>query len=318
VTRYLLTRLLHAVVIVWAAFTLSFVMLYLLPGDPVEIMLGGQGGTGVASAAQIAQLSAAYGFNKPVPTQYAERLVDALHGDLGVSVETGAPVTHTFLAALPQTFELGGAGLALAVLLGPALALAATMTRSARLGRLLLSLPAVGVSLPQFAVGLVLLELFSFRLRLLPAFGDTAGAGLILPAVTLALPNAALLAQVFAQSLDSTLRQPYITTARAKGAGRTRVHLGHAARNAALPLVSLSGLLAGNLLAGAVVVETVFSRNGFGRITTAAVESKDIPVVQGAVVIGALIFAAVNLAADVAAPLLDPRLARPAPGPAGA
>jgi peptide/nickel transport system permease protein len=253
-----------------------------------------------------------------VPVQYAERLGAALHGDFGTSVQTGASVTHTFLAALPQTFELAGAGLVLAVLLGPALALAATMTRSARLGRLLLALPAVGVSLPQFAVGLVLLEVFSFQLRLLPAFGDTAGAGLILPAVTLALPNAALFAQVFAQSLDSAMQQPYITTARAKGAGRARVHLGHAARNAALPLVSLLGVVAGNLLAGTVVVETVFSRNGFGRITTAAVENKDIPVVQGAVVVGALVFAAVNLAADVAAPLLDPRLARPAPGPAGA
>lgn len=315
---YLATRALHAVAIVWGAFTLSFVMLYLLPGNPVEIMLGGQGGTGFASAAQVAQLSAEYGFDKPAPVQYLDRLVDALHGDFGTSVQTGATVTHTFLAALPQTFELAGAGLLLAALGGPALALLATMTRSARLGRLMLSLPAVGVSLPQFAVGLLLLELFSFRLRLLPAFGDPAGAGLILPAITLALPNAALFAQVFAQSLDTESRQPYITIARAKGASPMRVHLGHAARNAALPLVSLLGVVGGNLLAGTVIVETVFSRDGFGRITTAAVESKDIPVVQGAVVVGALIFAAVNLAADVAAPLLDPRLRLPAPGRAGA
>ncbi|MFC1402703.1 MULTISPECIES: ABC transporter permease [Streptacidiphilus] len=308
--RYLAVRLLHAVVTVWAAFTLSFLMLYLLPGDPVTIMLGGAGGSGDASPAQVAALRSAYGFDKPVPTQYADRLWAALHGDFGTSLQTGDTVAHTFATAVPQTLALAGAALLLAAVLGLGTALVATATHSARLSRLLLTAPSVGVSLPQFAVGLVLLQLLSFHWRLLPAFGDPTGLGLILPAVTLALPTASVLAQVFAQSLADALDEPYVTTARAKGAGRARVQLRHAACNAALPLLSLGGLVAGNLLAGSVVVETVFSRDGFGRITAAAVAAKDIPVVQGAVVVGAVVFAAVNLAVDLVNPLLDPRLAQ--------
>ncbi|WP_131767551.1 ABC transporter permease [Candidatus Protofrankia californiensis] len=313
--RHLLLRLLHAVVTVWATFTLSFVLLYLLPGDPVAIMLSGQGGAANATPAQVHQLRAAYGFERPLPEQYADRLWAALHGDLGRSVQSGDTVTHTFAAALPQTLALAGTGLALAVLLGVGTALAATATRSRRLSRLLLSAPALGVSFPQFVVGLVLLEVVSFRWKLLPAFGHTGGTGLVLPAVTLAVPTASLIAQLFARSLADALRSPYVATARAKGAGRARVLLRHATRNAVLPLLSLLGLITGSLLAGSVVVETVFSRNGFGRITAAAVEAKDIPVVQGAVVVSALVFAAVNLAVDLVTPLLDPRLAeRPATG----
>jgi peptide/nickel transport system permease protein len=308
--RYLAVRLLHAAVTVWAAFTLSFLMLYLLPGDPVTIMLDGEGGASSVSPAQVAALRSAYGFDKPVLTQYLDRLWAALHGDFGTSLETGDTVLHTFAVALPQTLALAGAGLLLASVLGLGTALVATATRSRRLSRLLLAAPSLGVSLPQFAVGLVLLQLLSFQWRLLPAFGDPDGVGLILPALTLALPTASVLAQVFAQSLADALEEPYVTTARAKGAGRARVQLRHAARNAALPLLSLGGLVAGNLLAGSVVVETVFSRDGFGQITAAAVASKDIPVVQGAVVIGALVFATVSLAVDLVNPLLDPRLAR--------
>lgn len=311
--RHLAARLLHAVVTVWAAFTLSFLLLYLLPGDPVTIMLGGQDGAGDVTPEQVRQLRSDYGFDRPLPVQYADRLWAALHGDFGRSVQSGDTVVHTVATALPQTLLLAGAGLALALLFGIGLALAAHATRSARLARLLLSAPAVGVSVPQFAVGLVLLDVVSFRWRLLPAFGHASGTGLILPAITLAIPTSSVIAQVFARSLSDTMGAPFVATVRAKGAGRARVLLGHAARNAALPLLSLLGLITGGLLAGSVVVETVFSRDGFGRITAAAVEAKDIPVVQGAVVLSALVFAAANLAVDVLTPLLDPRLSA-APG----
>ncbi|KLL10376.1 MULTISPECIES: ABC transporter permease [Protofrankia] len=313
--RHLLLRLLHAVVTVWATFTLSFALLYLLPGDPVAIMLSGQGGVANTTPEQVRQLRAAYGFERPLPEQYADRLWAALHGDLGRSVGSGDTVVHTFATALPQTLALAGVGLALAVLLGVGTALAAVATRSRRLSRLLLSAPSLGVSFPQFVVGLVLLEVVSFRWKLLPAFGHTGGSGLVLPAITLAIPTASVIAQVFARSLADVLLSPYVATARAKGAGRARVLLLHATRNAALPLLSLLGLIIGSLLAGSVVVETVFSRDGFGRITAAAVEAQDIPVVQGAVVVSALVFAAVSLAVDLVTPLLDPRLAeRPATG----
>jgi len=151
-------------------------------------------------------------------------------------------------------------------------------------------------------------QLFSFRLRLFPAFGNDGAAGLALPAVTLAMPAAVLVAQVLSKSLADTLDEPYIQTARAKGAGRVRVHVHHALRNASLPALTVVGMLAGQLTANAVVVENVFSRNGLGRITTDAVTVQDIPVVQGVVVFGALVFVLVNLLVDLAYPLLDHRI----------
>jgi peptide/nickel transport system permease protein len=172
----------------------------------------------------------------------------------------------------------------------------------------MLALPPLGVSLPTFWVGLMLVQLLSFRIQLFPAFGNEGISGLVLPAVTLAVPTSALLAQVLAKSLATTLGEPYIDTARAKGAGRARVHFRHALRNAALPALTVAGLLVGNLVAGSVVVESVFARNGVGRTTVAAVTVQDIPVVQAVVVFGAFVFVLVNLAVDLVYPVLDPRI----------
>ncbi|MEU1168597.1 ABC transporter permease, partial [Streptomyces sp. NPDC005921] len=184
----------------------------------------------------------------------------------------------------------------------------ATYTSRRWLRQLLLSLPPLGVSVPTFWVGLLLVEAFSFRLRWFPAFGNDGLRGLVLPALTLALPTGALVAQVLAKSLLTALDQAYVETARAKGAGRWRVHLRHALRNASLPALTVVGLLVGQLIAGSVVVETVFSRDGLGRVTAAAVTAQDIPLVQGVVVFGALIFVATNLVVDLVYPLLDPRI----------
>jgi peptide/nickel transport system permease protein len=157
-------------------------------------------------------------------------------------------------------------------------------------------------------VGLVLVQVFSFRLRLLPAFGGNGATGLVLPAVTLAIPTGAMLAQVFGRGLRDALADPYVTTAAAKGVGRAGRIVHHAARNAVLPVLTVAGVLAGNLLAGTVVVETVFARDGLGRLTVAAVSTQDIPLVQGVVVFAALVFVLVNLAVDLVCPVLDPRL----------
>ncbi|WP_329110296.1 ABC transporter permease [Micromonospora sp. NBC_01699] len=306
--RYVIGRLGQAVLVLWAAYTLSFLVLDFLPGDPVSAMAGGGLDQASVDPAQLEALKREYGFDKPVLVQYADYLGRALRGDLGNSVATGQPVTTTIGDALPQTLALTGAALLLAVVFGTGLALAATYTSTRTLRQLLLSLPALGVSLPTFWVGLMLVQLFSFRFHLLPAFGNDGLGSLILPAVTLAVPTGALLAQVLAKSLFTALDEPYVQTARAKGVGRVRVHLRHALRNAALPALTIVGLLVGNLLAGSVVVETVFSRNGIGRATVSAVTVQDIPVVQGVVVFGALVFVGVNLAVDLVYPLFDPRI----------
>ncbi|MFF4503048.1 ABC transporter permease [Streptomyces sp. NPDC001401] len=306
--RYVIKRLAQAVGVLWAAYTVSFLVLDFLPGDPVSAMAGAGMDSGDVDPARLAALRHEYGFDKPVLVQYADYLGRAVRGDFGNAVSTGRPVTSTLADALPQTLQLTGAALLLAVLLGGALAVVATYTSQRWLRQLLLSLPPLGVSVPTFWVGLLLVEAFSFRLHWFPAFGNDGLRGLVLPALTLAIPTGAQVAQVLAKSLLTALDQAYVETARAKGAGRWRVHLRHALRNASLPALTVVGLLVGQLIAGSVVVETVFSRDGLGRVTAAAVTAQDIPLVQGVVAFGALIFVVTNLVVDLVYPLLDPRI----------
>jgi peptide/nickel transport system permease protein len=301
VLRYLARRLLLALGVLWAAWSVSFVVLYLLPGDAVEIMASGGLEEQGADPARLAALRHEYGFDSSLPVQYATRLVSALHGDLGRSMTSGRPVTAELADALPQTLRLAGGAFALALVAGVTIALAAAWTRRGWLRQSLLSLPVVGVSVPTFWVGLMLIQLLSFRWRLLPAIGAQGWRSLVLPTVTLAIPTAAQLSQVLAKSLLATLADPYVETARAKGAGHTRVLLRHALRNAALPALTMAGVLVGVLLAGSVVVETVFSRPGIGRLTITA-------VVQGVVMAGAVAYVGANLVVDLLYPLLDPRI----------
>lgn len=306
--RYLLRRLGQAVVVLLAAYTVSFLILDLLPGDPVSAMAAGGLDGNPIDPAQLAALRHEYGFDQPVYRQYLDYLGGAVRGDFGNSVATGRPVTTTIAEALPQTLQLTAAALLLAVVAGAGVAILATYSRRRWLRQVLLSLPPLGVSVPTFWIGLMLVQLFSFRIHAFPAFGNDGLRGLVLPAVTLAVPTAAQLAQVLAKSLSTTLGEPYIETAKAKGAGRLRIHFRHALRNAALPTLTLAGLLVGNLVAGSVVVESVFARNGLGRATIQAVTVQDIPVVQAVVVFGALVFVSVNLAVDLVYPVLDPRI----------
>lgn len=305
---YLLRRLGLAAVVLWAAWTVSFVVLYLLPGDPVATMASASDGEPV-SPAELAALRARYGLDQPLPVQYVTKLWAALHGDLGTSFVSGQDVRTAVAEALPPTLQIAAVGLVVAVVAGAAVALAATWVRSPWLRQVLASLPSLAVSLPVFWVGLMLVQLFSFSLGWLPSVGDRGPESLVLPAVTLGLPTGALVAQVLAKSLGQALDSPYVTTARAKGVGEAAVHLRHALGNAAIPALTVLGYVVGNVLAGSVVVETVFTRPGLGRLTVASVGAQDIPVVQGIVLFAALAFVVVNLLVDLAYPLLDPRVA---------
>ncbi|GAA1847351.1 ABC transporter permease [Pseudonocardia ailaonensis] len=315
-TRYLLRRIGTAVAVLWAAYTVSFVVLWLLPGDPITTMAsGGLDGEPLTPAA-IEALKARYGFDKPLIAQYGTRLWDALHGDLGTSIQTGQDVRGAILDALPPTLQIAVGGLLVAVVLGTGLALAATYTRFRWLRQVLMALPSLAVSLPVFWVGLMLVQIFAFGLHLLPSVGANGFKALVLPSLTLGLPMGALVAQVLAKSLDTALDEPYVTTARAKGVGRAAIHLRHALQNAAIPALTVLGYVAGNLLAGTVVVETVFTRPGLGRLTVQAVGVQDIPLVQGIVIFASFVFVLVNLVVDLIYPVLDPRIAKGVPATA--
>ncbi len=305
--RYVGSRVLQALWVLWAAFTVSFVVLYLLPSDPVSMAADISSGTPVDQAA-VAEMQARYGLDQPLWDQYRTALGHAVTGDLGRSIASGQPVTEALADALPSTLALSTLALLFAVVGGTALAFAATYTRRPWLRNTLAALPPLGVAVPTFWTGLILLQLFSFRLHWFPAFGGTGVRGTLLPALTLALPVGAVIAQVLAAGLAQTWRQPFTEVALAKGASRWWVQWRHVARLASVPAFTIAGVLVGTMLAGSVVVESVFARPGIGRLTQTSVLNQDIPVVQGVVLFSALIFVAVNLLVDLLYPLLDPRI----------
>ncbi|WP_297006047.1 ABC transporter permease [uncultured Corynebacterium sp.] len=320
---YILQRTLYGVIIVWAAWTLTFLILYALPGDPVATMLSGSGQTD-ATPEEVDELRRRYGLDRPLPGQYLAALGGLLTGDLGSSYLTGDAVATSLAETLPTTLGLAVAALVLGGAAGTATAVAtvaATTGRSPRLrrfGDILSGLPVLGVSLPTFWVGLLLLQIFSFRLGWVPALGGTGPAGLVLPAVTLAVPVAATVGQVLQRSLTTSWRQQFTTTYRAAGYTTGRLLTTHALRASLGPLLAVGGVLTGQLLGGAVVVETVFTRNGLGRLLVTSVTSQDIPVVLGVVTVSAVIFVVVNIITDLLLPVVDARTrtARPAAAPA--
>jgi peptide/nickel transport system permease protein len=304
--RFLVGRVLQGLFVLWAAYTLSFAVLYALPSDPAAVAAGANNSV---TPEQLVQLRHEMGLDRPLLEQYLTKLGGALHGDLGRSLQSGEQVTSLIGRALPPTLAVAGAGLVLGGLLGTGLAVLATVTGSRWLRQTLLGLPPLGVAIPGFVIGLLLLQWLSFTWNVFPAIGEGGWRGLVLPAVTIAVQPAALIGQVLAKSMSDELGKDYVAVARAKGAGPLRVNVRHVLRNAALPTLTLAGLLVGGLLTGAIVVEVVFSRNGLGQITQGAVSAEDLPVVQGVVLLGALVFVGVNLVVDLLYQVLDPRLA---------
>ncbi|WP_116953081.1 ABC transporter permease [Jiangella endophytica] len=304
--RYVLARLTQAAFVLWAAYTVSFVVLFALPGDPVALMVGPDANV---TEEQMAAIRSQYGLDRPLAVQYLAGLAEATRGDLGDSMQARQPVTTAIAESFGPTAKLAGAALVVGTAAGVLLALLAMLAPRPWQRTALLTLPPLGVAVPSFLLGLLLLHLLSFRWQLFPASGDDGWRSLVLPALTMAAPAAGVIAQVLAAGLRQAGREDYMVTARAKGNSRPRAYARHALRNAALPALTMTGLLVGGLLAGSVVVETVFARPGLGRLTTMAVSAQDLALVQGLVLVGAALFVLVNLAVDLLYPLLDPRVA---------
>lgn len=307
-TRYVLRRVAHAVVVLWATFTATFLLLFVLPGDAALSKAGASSEAAVVDAAKIAQVRAELGLDDPLVVQYLRELTDIVTLDFGRSLQNSAPVGEMFAEAIPHTLALAGAGLVLAVVLGFGWALLATWVQWRPARTLLHSLPALGVSVPTFWVGLLALQWFSFTWQIFPAFGNDGLSSLVLPAFVVALPSAAVCAQLLTRSLETTLATPWIGTARAKGATRGRILVTHALRNSILPVLTAMGMTAGHLIGGSVVAESVFTRAGVGEITLRAVNFQDSPVILVAVLFAALVFVTVNLVVDVLYRVIDPRI----------
>ncbi|MEZ3159002.1 ABC transporter permease [Microbacterium sp. BWT-B31] len=304
--RYALRRAGQAAIVLIAAFTATFILLQLLPGDAILIRydnpeLG-------LTPDQIAQIRVNYGADAPWWQQYLETLGGYLHGDFGFSTQYGTPVLELIGQALPPTIALASVGFVVAVVLAVGIAFLSALSPFAWLRTVLQAVPGVFVSVPVFWLGILLIQVFSFGLGWVPIVGADPVAGLILPVLTLAVPISAPLAQILVRSIDEVQLQPFVTVIRAKGASDARVLWASVARNAILPTLTIAGVLFGELIGGAVVTETVFGRPGIGRLTEQAVANQDIPVLQGIVVLAALTFIVVNLIVDLLYPVLDPRL----------
>ncbi|MCM3822386.1 ABC transporter permease [Streptomyces sp. DR3-1] len=300
--RWFVRRLLLALLVVFGAANAVFFAFRLLPGDPVRSVLGSTNPT----PELVEQVRHDLALDEPLAVQYARFMGRLVTGDLGESFQLQQPVGEVIGDQILATAELALAAFVLALLVATTLAVLTAHRPRAR--RIASSLEVIAASTPAFWTGMLLLALFSFRLRWFPAMGGSGAVGLVLPAVTLAAGLVGVLSQVLREELERALEQPFVLTARARGSGETAIRFRHALRHGLIPLVTLAGWAVGALFGGAVVVESVFSRQGLGQVTAIAVAGRDLPVVTGVVLVSAVAFALINLAVDVVYRLVDPRI----------
>jgi peptide/nickel transport system permease protein len=304
---YVSKRLLQAVPVLIGVSILVFLLIHLIPGDPVLVML--QGSPNVTPEL-IAEVRRNLGLDVPLPQQYLSYITRVVQGDLGKSIWTGQPVWREMHAQWPRTLELTVASMATAVVLGVTLGTLAAVRRGTWVDSIVMGISQLGVSIPLFWSGLILIFLFSLTLGWLPATGVGGWKRLLLPTLALATNYSAVITRMVRSSLLEVLGQDYIRTARAKGLAELRVTVRHALRNALIPAITIVGLQFGNLLGGTVVIETVFSRQGLGRLAYTAILAKDFPIVQGVVLLLVVVYVLLNVAVDLSYGLLDPRIRR--------
>ena len=303
-STYIARRLIYSVPIVLALSMLVFSIIHLVPGDLAQLMLGEL----YVSPEAVANVREQLGLNEPIYVQYWRFLSKALRGDLGRSFRTNQDVAGMLAEQMPSTFQLTIAGLGTAIGLGVVLGVVAAVRRNSALDHVSMVFALVGVSMPGFWFGLILIMIFSFRLHWLPATGSASLKHLIMPAVVLGLAAAGIVARLVRSCVLDVLKEDYIRTARAKGLAERVVVYKHVLRNSLIPVVTMVGLQFGRLLGGSVVIEQVFTRQGIGRLAVNAILNKDYQVVQGTVLLAAVTFILANLIVDVSYAFLDPRV----------
>ena len=304
--RYLISRLASAALVVLGVACLVFALIHLVPGDPVEVMLGDS-----ARAADREQLRRSLGLDQPVGVQLARYLGGLVRFDLGVSLHSKRPIADILAERIPATAGLAAASLLVAVVLALPLGIMAAVRRGSAWDHGAMGFAMIGVSIPNFVMGPVLILGFSVWLGWLPVSGQEGFASLLLPALTLGTALASILSRMTRSSLLEVLGEDYIRTARAKGLSEGRVVLGHAMRNALLPLVTVLGLQLGTLLGGAVITEIVFSWPGIGQLTIESIQRRDYPVLQACVLLISVAYVAVNTLTDLLYVAVDPRIRLP-------
>jgi peptide/nickel transport system permease protein len=303
-TRYLIRRLLQAIPTVLLVSVLVFLMLYLMPGDPAAIFLGER----QSSPEQLDIVREQMGLNRPIYVQYLDYMAHALQGDFGVSLNNGRSVLAEILLRLPSTVELTIAAMMISTTLGIGIGIVAALKHNTIIDTVAMLVALVGISMPVYWSSLLLIVLFSVTLRWLPPIGQGGFDRLIMPALALGLLSAGSLARLVRSSMLEVLSQDYILTARSKGLPSRMVVIRHTLRNTLIPVITILGLTFGQLLSGAVLTETIFSRLGIGRMYIEAILNKDYTLVQGATLFLALNYVLINIGIDVLYAYADPRI----------
>ncbi|WP_144113983.1 ABC transporter permease [Paraburkholderia sp. BCC1886] len=299
------TRIFTGVLVLWAAVTLSFVAVQLAPGDIVALLIGEQPSTPAIEAA----IRQEWGLDEPVYLQYVHYLWRILHGDFGRSYVLNTDVAPLVIGQLWPTLKLTGAAFVVTLVFAVGLAVLSAGRRWG--GRIASGAELVLASTPSFWLGIMLLFVFSFTLKLFPVAGDRGFSSLVLPALSLGLAQGAVIGRVLRKGMERALEEPFALTVRSWGVGGFALRVRHALRHAALPAVTLAGWLVGGLLSGAVITEQVFGRPGLGKITVDAVLAKDMPVILAIAILSATIYVVVSTAVDLLYLLIDPRLREP-------
>ena len=303
--NYLIRRIFISILVLFGISILVFSVIHLVPGDVTMTILGRQN----VSPQKVAELREQLGLNDPIYVQYWHYLTKAMHGDLGTSIRNKLPVAQAIATQMPSTFVLSMAALLVALSLGGILGLLASINHGTWIDTLVMALSVSGLSIPTFWMGLLLILLFSVRLGLFPSISSGSSfRELFLPALTLGLPEATVCARMVRASMLDVLSKDYITTARAKGLPERVVILKHALRNALIPVVTFLGLQMAYLLSGATIVETMFARQGIGRLAVQSIYNRDYPMVQGVVLVTAIIYVVINTLTDITYVFLNPRI----------
>jgi peptide/nickel transport system permease protein len=299
--RYMLRRVLLVAPVLFGVSLLSFLMVHLVPGDPVSVMLGQNG-----SAEDAVRLRHQLGLDDPLYVQYVRYVDHVAHGDFGLSIRTNQPVLHEIRVRLFSTLALTACAMAVAIVVGVSLGVAAA-ARGRTGDAAIMGFAMLGISMPTFWSGILLILLFGLKLKWLPIAGSGPRA-LVLPTITLAAPAAAVLARMTRSTMLEVLNLDFVRTARAKGLRDRIVVVRHVLKNALIPVITIIGLQFGSLLAGAVIVESVFTRAGLGRYTVTAIQARDFPQIQAIVLVTATMYVFLNLAVDLLYALVDPRI----------
>jgi peptide/nickel transport system permease protein len=300
---FLLSRLLSMLIVVLGVITLVFLLIHIVPGDPVQAMLGES-----ATPTDQAALRQALGLDQPLWTQWLTYMQHLLQGDLGLSFYSKEPINNMLLQRLPATLELAISGLFIAVLIAIPLGSIAALHKDTFWDHGAMVFSLLGVSIPNFWMGPLLILLFSLTLGWLPVSGRESFSSIVLPALTLGTALAAILARMVRSTLLEVLHEDYIRTARAKGLRESAIIIHHALRNASLPIITVLGLQLGTLLGGAVITETIFAWPGIGQLTIESIQRRDYPVVQACILLISTSYVLINTSTDILYGWLDPRV----------